>query len=79
MTVRVPAESFEHFFTGVESVATVTRKSQNVVDISYEYYDTAGRLKTQESEKVKFNKKSMHKKVLFVPQGDKEKFEKRPS
>lgn len=49
-TVRVPAEKFSAFCTQAGELCHVTGKSTSVQDISEAYYDTAGRLKTQQTK-----------------------------
>lgn len=49
-TVRVPAEQFEHFRTQAGELCHVTWQDKSQQDVSYAYYDTAGRLKTQQTK-----------------------------
>jgi len=48
--VRVPAEKFEAFCRQAGELCHVTARSTNVADVSESYYDTAGRLKTQQTK-----------------------------
>lgn len=47
-TVRVPAAQFQSFLNRAGELAHVTWQSQNLENITETYYDTAGRLKTQQ-------------------------------
>ncbi len=47
-TVRVPAEKYEEFLTQAGALCHVTWQETSQDDISEAYYDTAGRLKTQQ-------------------------------
>ncbi len=49
-TVRVPAEKFQPFVTQVGALCHVTYQNTACEDVSEYYYDTAGRLKTQETK-----------------------------
>ena len=49
-TVRVPAENFQTFLTQVGELCHVTWQSSSCEDVSEYYYDTAGRLKTQQTK-----------------------------
>lgn len=49
-TVRVPAEQFQPFVTQVGALCHVTYQNTACEDVSQYYYDTAGRLKTQETK-----------------------------
>ena len=49
-TVRVPAEKFQTFLTQVGELCHVTWQSSSCEDVSEYYYDTAGRLKTQQTK-----------------------------
>lgn len=49
-TVRVPAEKFQAFLTQVGELCHVTWQSSSCEDVSEYYYDTAGRLKTQQTK-----------------------------
>ena len=46
--IRVPAEQLDGFLTSVGTLCHVTWQSQQTEDVSEYYYDTAGRLKTQQ-------------------------------
>lgn len=48
--VRVPAEQYRAFFTTVGELCHVTWMNEETEDVSMVYYDTAGRLKTQEAK-----------------------------
>lgn len=47
-TVRVPAAQFQSFLNRAGELAHVTWQNQNLENITETYYDTAGRLKTQQ-------------------------------
>lgn len=49
-TVRVPAENFQVFLAQVGELCHVTWQSSSCEDVSEYYYDTAGRLKTQQTK-----------------------------
>ena len=49
-TVRLPAEKFQTFLTQVGELCHVTWQSSSCEDVSEYYYDTAGRLKTQQTK-----------------------------
>lgn len=49
-TVRVPQEKFEDFLNRAGELCHVTYRSTGVEDVTEYYYDTAGRLKTQETK-----------------------------
>ncbi|MCI6568752.1 MAG: DUF4349 domain-containing protein [Dysosmobacter sp.] len=49
-TVRVPAEEFQRFLTQVGELCHVTWQNTSCEDVSEYYYDTAGRLKTQQTK-----------------------------
>lgn len=48
--VRVPAAQYRTFFTTAGELCHVTWKNEETEDVSMVYYDTAGRLKTQETK-----------------------------
>ena len=48
--VRVPAKNFEAFLEQAGELCHLLRRSTNTEDISEVYYDTAGRLKTQQTK-----------------------------
>lgn len=47
-TIRVPADAFDRFFEQAGALAHVTRQSTELKNITETYYDTEGRLKTQQ-------------------------------
>ena len=47
-TIRIPAERYSAFLNQAGELCHVTRQESNQQDISEAYYDTAGRLKTQQ-------------------------------
>ena len=49
-TVRVPAENFESFYTGVGELCQLNAISRRAQDISEVYYDTESRLFTQQTK-----------------------------
>ena len=49
-TVRVPAENFQPFLNQVGQLCHVTWKNSSCEDVSEYYYDTEGRLKTQQTK-----------------------------
>lgn len=49
-TIRVPAEQFQPFLNQVGQLCHVTSQSTHTEDVSEAYYDTAGRLKTQQTK-----------------------------
>ncbi len=49
-TVRIPAEKFQEFLNQVGQLCHVTWQSSSCEDVSESYYDTAGRLKTQQTK-----------------------------
>ena len=55
MTVRVPAESFDDFYTAAQQVGNVTDSSIKTDDITQQYYDTQSRLESlrMQEERVK--------------------------
>lgn len=49
-TVRVPAERYGDFFSRAGELCHVVWKNEEVQNVSEDYYDTAGRLKTQQTK-----------------------------
>lgn len=49
-TVRVPAERYKDFFTQAGALCHVTWQDQETENVTTRYYDTAGRLKTQQTK-----------------------------
>lgn len=49
-TVRVPAKQFASFCTQVSKLCHVTYQASSAEDVSQNYYDTQGRLKTQQTK-----------------------------
>lgn len=49
-TVRVPSEQFDSFLSRAGELCHVLHKSSGAEDVSEEYYDIAGRLKTQQTK-----------------------------
>lgn len=49
-TVRVPAEQYRTFFSSVGELCHVTWRSEETENITRTYYDTAGRLATQQAK-----------------------------
>lgn len=47
-TVRVPVEKYEEFLTRAGELCSLTWRSESAEDVTEAYYDTAGRLKTQQ-------------------------------
>ena len=47
-TVRVPAERFDEFLTRAGALCNLTWRSESAENVTEAYYDTAGRLKTQQ-------------------------------
>lgn len=47
-TVRIPSQYYDNFHSGVGDLSLVTQDKTTVEDISYIYYDTQGRLETQQ-------------------------------
>jgi len=51
LTVRVPADMFEMFFTSVSDVGRMVSQSRNTDDISSSYFDTEARIKLLEDRR----------------------------
>lgn len=49
-TVRVPVEHYREFYNGAGELCHVLRKDETTEDVTYAYYDTAGRLETQKTK-----------------------------
>ena len=49
-TIRVPAERYEEFLDQAGELCHVLRRNSTAEDISEQYYDVAGRLKTQQTK-----------------------------
>lgn len=49
-TVRIPAENLDAFLSGAGKLCHVLSQSSNAQDVSENYYDTQGRLKTQQTK-----------------------------
>lgn len=49
-TIRVPAEKYEEFLDQAGELCHVLRRNSTAEDISEQYYDIAGRLKTQQTK-----------------------------
>lgn len=49
-TVRIPAENLDAFLSGAGQLCHVLSQSSNAQDVSENYYDTQGRLKTQQTK-----------------------------
>lgn len=49
-TVRVPAENLDAFLSGAGQLCHMLSQSSNAQDVSENYYDTQGRLKTQQTK-----------------------------
>lgn len=47
-TVRVPAEKYDEFLTRAGALCNLTWRSESAENVTEAYYDTAGRLKTQQ-------------------------------
>lgn len=47
-TVRVPAEKYDEFLTRAGALCNLTWRSENAENVTEAYYDTEGRLKTQQ-------------------------------
>lgn len=47
-TIRIPADDLDTFTSQAGSLFLVTNSTSQIEDISYEYYDTQGRLETQQ-------------------------------
>lgn len=47
-TIRVPAEHYQEFLTRAGALCNLTWRSESVENVTEAYYDTAGRLKTQQ-------------------------------
>lgn len=48
--IRIPAENYEDFLAQAGELCRVLRRSSTAEDVSEEYYDLAGRLKTQQTK-----------------------------
>lgn len=51
LSVRVPVDNFETFFTGVAGIGNVVEQSRSTDDITGNYYDTESRIKLLEAER----------------------------
>ena len=49
LTLRIPAEKLDDFLSGTDGLGRVTRRSENVEDVTENYYDTRARLETQQA------------------------------
>ena len=49
LTLRVPAEQLDWFLSGTGGLGRVTHRSESAEDVTESYYDTKGRLATQEA------------------------------
>ena len=53
--MRIPSDDLEHFISGAEGLGRVTSRSEYADDVSENYYDTAGRLASQQALLARLN------------------------
>lgn len=49
LSLRIPADGLDSFLTGTEGFGRITARSENTQDVTESYYDTKGRLETQQA------------------------------
>ncbi|MDO5022133.1 MAG: DUF4349 domain-containing protein [Eubacteriales bacterium] len=64
MNLRVPQENLDKFASSIEKVGRTVSKTQSAEDVSEQYYDTQGRLESQQSKRERLQE--MMKKAVSV-------------